>query len=77
MAHQAERLPWQTLASVFELKTANPCQHNAFNLHSQDKDSPESRQKLSQFFDALFKTATSDAKKERKKYSDKFDPSRT
>lgn len=74
MAHQAERLPWQTLASVFELKTTNPCQHNAFNLHPQDKDAPESRQKLSQFFDALFKTATIDAKKERKKYPDRFDP---
>ncbi|CAG7559252.1 unnamed protein product [Fusarium equiseti] len=72
MAHQAERLPWQTLASVFELKTANPCQHGARNLHPQA--TPESRQKLSQFFDALFKNATIDAKQERNKYPDKFDP---
>ncbi|KAJ4141689.1 hypothetical protein NW768_000905 [Fusarium equiseti] len=72
MAHQAERLPWQTLASVFELKTANFCQHNARNLHP--KDTPESRQKLSHFFDSLFKNATIDAKQERKKYPDKFDP---
>ncbi|KAH7188185.1 uncharacterized protein B0J16DRAFT_336573 [Fusarium flagelliforme] len=72
MAHQAERLPWQSLASVFELKTANSCQHGARNLHPQD--TPESRQNLSHFLDAFFKNATIDANQERKKYPDKFDP---
>ncbi|KAM0375774.1 hypothetical protein ACHAPK_002555 [Fusarium culmorum] len=72
MTHQAERLPWQALASIFDLKTTNPCQHDAPNLHPRDE--PETRQKLPQFLDAFIKNASSDAKQERKKYPEKYDP---
>jgi hypothetical protein len=72
MAHQAERLPWQALASIFELKRTNHCSHDAFNLHPRDE--PETGQKLSQFLNAFFKSASLDAKREREKYAEKYDP---
>ncbi|XEU97241.1 hypothetical protein FSHL1_002527 [Fusarium sambucinum] len=72
MTHQAERLPWQTLASVFDLKPTNPCQHDALNLHPRDE--PETAQKLSKFLDAFFKSASFDARREREKYPEKYDP---
>ncbi|GKT99595.1 hypothetical protein FLAG1_01068 [Fusarium langsethiae] len=72
MAHQAERLPWQALASVFDLKPTNPCQHDAPNLHPRDE--PETGQKLSQFLDAFFKAANLDAQREREKYPERYDP---
>lgn len=72
MAHQAERLPWQALASIFDLKPTNPCQHDAPNLHPRDE--PETRQKLSQFLDAFIKNASLYAQRERKRYPEKYDP---
>ncbi|RGP68545.1 hypothetical protein FLONG3_8104 [Fusarium longipes] len=72
MAHQAERLPWHTLASIFELRPTNPCQHDALNLHQ--RDGPEAVQAIYQFMDAFLKNATSDAQRKREKYPEKHDP---
>ncbi|KAL4726443.1 hypothetical protein ACLX1H_007125 [Fusarium chlamydosporum] len=76
MAHQAERLPWQSLASVFELRAVNPCQHDAPDLHPRDE--PEKNApKLCLFRDSFLKSANLDAQKEREKYPGKFDPLNT
>lgn len=66
MAHQKDRLPWEAFASVFELNHTNTCQHDAYNLHVLAR--PESGTKFGNFLDALVRSVTEDAARQRKQY---------
>lgn len=59
MAHHAEKLPWEALASVFELRRTNPCQHGAYNLHARIQ--PDSKTKLANFVQIFMQSVAEDA----------------
>ncbi|KAF9769712.1 hypothetical protein IL306_012803 [Fusarium sp. DS 682] len=71
MAHYADQLPWKTLASVFELRRTNPCQHGAYNLHARTQ--PESRTKVDNFVKAFMQRLSEDAALQRKNYPEKYE----
>ncbi|KAF4342302.1 hypothetical protein FBEOM_3709 [Fusarium beomiforme] len=70
MAHQTDKLPWESLASVFELKTTNSCQHNAYNFHARTH--ADDKKKLANFLDAFMQRITEDAIRQRKQYPYKY-----
>ncbi|KAI3577420.1 hypothetical protein IWW34DRAFT_821601 [Fusarium oxysporum f. sp. albedinis] len=71
MAHHAEKLPWEALASVFELRRTNPCQHGAYNLHARIQ--PDSKTKLANFVQIFMQSVAEDAAQQRKQYPEKYD----
>ncbi|ENH69896.1 hypothetical protein FOC1_g10009401 [Fusarium oxysporum f. sp. cubense race 1] len=71
MAHHAEKLPWEALASVFELRRTNPCQHGAYNLHARIQ--PDSKTKLTNFVQIFMQNVAEDAAQQRKQYPEKYD----
>ncbi|KAF4968394.1 hypothetical protein FSARC_4191 [Fusarium sarcochroum] len=71
MAHQAGVLPWDTFASIFELKDANPCQHDAKDFHP--RDDPDNSKRLSDFTETLLRKAFADARLERTKYAEIYE----
>ncbi|KAM0561948.1 hypothetical protein ACHAPJ_002389 [Fusarium lateritium] len=71
MAHQAGILPWDVLASIFELRDTNFCQYNVKDFHPRDR--PDNRKKLTDFIEAFLKKAFADARLERLKYPEKYE----
>ncbi|KAH7208783.1 hypothetical protein DER44DRAFT_808881 [Fusarium oxysporum] len=71
MTHHAEKLPWEALASVFELRRTNPCQHGAYNLHARIQ--PDSKTKLANFVQIFMQSVAEDAAQQRKQYPEKYD----
>ncbi|KAF4456028.1 hypothetical protein F53441_1749 [Fusarium austroafricanum] len=71
MAHQADKLPWEALASLFELRQANSCQHDAYNLHARIQ--PDGQEKLTGFIKAFMECAGDEATRRRKLYPEKYD----
>ncbi|KAF5640538.1 hypothetical protein F52700_3689 [Fusarium sp. NRRL 52700] len=69
MAHHGNQVPWEDLASVFQLKHANTCQHGAYNLHVLAK--PDTKTKLANFLDAFIRSVTKDSIRQRKQYPQK------
>ncbi|KAJ4268902.1 hypothetical protein NW762_002973 [Fusarium torreyae] len=71
MAHQAAILPWDVLASIFELRDVNPCQCNVKDFHPRDH--LDNSRKLFDFIEAFLQKAFADARLERSKYPKKYE----
>ncbi|KAF4442270.1 hypothetical protein FACUT_2087 [Fusarium acutatum] len=71
MAHNSEKLPWEALASVFELRRTNSCQHGAYNLHARIQ--PDSKTKLANFVQVFMQSIADDAAQQRKQYPEKYE----
>ncbi|KAF5571127.1 hypothetical protein FPHYL_643 [Fusarium phyllophilum] len=69
MAHNSDRIPWEALASVFELRRTNPCQHGAYNLHTRIQ--PDSKTKLANFVQVFMQSVAQDAAQQRKRYPER------
>ncbi|PNP82286.1 hypothetical protein FNYG_04475 [Fusarium nygamai] len=70
MAHYENQLPWEDLASVFQLKHTNTCQHGAYNLHVLAQ--PDSKTKLANFLDAFMRSVGEEFIRQRKQYPQKY-----
>ncbi|KAF5233898.1 hypothetical protein FANTH_12405 [Fusarium anthophilum] len=70
MTHHENQLPWEDLASVFQLKHTNTCQHGAYNLHVLAH--PDSKTKLVNFLNAFIQSVTEDSTRQRKQYPQKY-----
>ncbi|KAL9570834.1 hypothetical protein ACKAV7_005171 [Fusarium commune] len=71
MAHNSDRLPWEALASMLELRRTNPCQHDACNFHALIQ--PDSKGKLANFVDNFMQSVAEDAAQQRKKYPEEHE----
>nr|RBQ83305.1 hypothetical protein FVER53263_05600 [Fusarium verticillioides] len=71
MAHNSDRLAWDSLASMLELRRTNPCQHDAYNLHALIQ--PSSRGKLANFVDIFAQSIAEDAAQQRKQYPQEYE----
>jgi hypothetical protein len=71
MAHNSDRLAWDSLASMLELRRTNPCQHDAYNLHALIQ--PSSREKLANFVDIFAQSIAEDAAQQRKQYPEEYE----
>ncbi|KAG5757109.1 hypothetical protein H9Q69_000791 [Fusarium xylarioides] len=73
MPHNSDRIPWEALASVFELRRTNPCQHGAYNLHTRIQ--PDSKTKLANFVQVFMQIVAEDSAQKRKQYPEKYEVS--
>ncbi|KAF5965909.1 hypothetical protein FBULB1_11987 [Fusarium bulbicola] len=70
MAHYENQLPWEDLASVFQLKHTNTCQHGAYNLHVLAH--PDSKTKLANFLDVFMRHVSEESTRQIKQYPQKY-----
>jgi hypothetical protein len=72
MAHNSDKLPWEGLASAFELRRTNPCQHGANNLHARGTQR-DSQTEVAKFVQTFMRRIAEDAAQQRKQYPEEYE----